>query len=85
MIRKETWIMIRNLAKQGLSKAEIARVLGIDRKTVANYLKKDSIPKYIRKKEATSKLDEFKGYVQERLEKNNLTAQNTETIKELSS
>ena len=65
--------MMRNLFKQGLSKSEIAKSLGVTRKTVRRNLEKDTLPKYSRK-ESSSKLDRYKSYVEERLSKYNLSS-----------
>ena len=40
--------MIRNLDRQVLSKSEISRIMGIDRKTVSRNINKSSVPKYKR-------------------------------------
>jgi len=73
MIKQEDWVMIRNLFKQGLSKSEIAKRLGVTRKTVRRNLEKSTLPKYMRK-ELPSKLDRYKSYIEERLSKYNLSS-----------
>jgi transposase len=75
MIPKEAWMEIRNLRKQGLSISEISRLCGIDRKTARKYAIGDSYPKYERKIVKESKLDPFKSYLDQRLEKFNLTGE----------
>lgn len=73
MIQQGEWVKMRNLYNQGMKKAAIARYLGVDRKTVANNLKKTATPKYRRKK-APSKLDKYKTYIKAQLEKYDITA-----------
>jgi len=65
--------MIRNLFKQGLSKSEIAKLLGVTRKTVRRNLEKNTLPKYVRR-QGGSKLDRYKSYVEERLSKYNISS-----------
>ena len=65
--------MIRNLYNQGLKIIEIARIVGMTRKTVSKHLKNKTTPAYIRKSLPT-KLDEYKRYIQERLEKYNISS-----------
>lgn len=66
---------IRNLWNQGLNKTQIAKYLNINRKTVLKYLKKDKIPKYVRKNKVKSILEKYEEYIIERLDKYDLTAQ----------
>ena len=73
MIKQEDWVMMRNLLNQGLSKREIANMLGVTRKTVRRNLEKNNLPKYERK-EIPSKLDLYKSYVEERLSKYNISS-----------
>lgn len=75
MQTKEAWMRIRNLRMQGVSISDISRLCGIDRKTVRKYSKSDSCPKYERKILKRSKLDPFKIYIDQRLEKFNLTGE----------
>jgi transposase len=75
MIQKEEWVMIRHLYNQGISKTEIAKMVGMTRKTVTANLKKKDIPVYKRSVEKISKLVDFEEYIKQRLEKYNLTAQ----------
>lgn len=74
MIKQKEWVIMRNLYQQGMKKTAIARYLGINRKTVANNLKKPTTPKYHRKALA-SKLDNYKPYIKSQLEKYDITAQ----------
>lgn len=65
---------IRNLRNQGLSKTKIAEYLNINRKTVNKYLNSESSPKYKKRISKKSKLEKYKGYISERLERYNLTS-----------
>lgn len=67
--------MIRNLFNQGLSKSEISRMLGIHRETVSKNLQKSHRPKYVRKNNISLVLDNYKNYINDRLEKYNLSAE----------
>ena len=69
MINVEEWFMIRELARQGLSITDIAQRLGCDRKTVRKYLAHADQPRYTARPSRASKLDLFKPYVQQRLER----------------
>lgn len=72
MLQLKEWKMIRELKKSGLNITEISKQLGVDRKTVRSALKSNSQPSYERKNTG-SKLDPYKKYIDERLEKYNLT------------
>jgi transposase len=74
MIKQKDWVMIRNLYLQGMKKAAIARLLGINRKTVSSNLKKEESPVYERLVEKESKLEPYKEYTDRRLEEYDLTA-----------
>ena len=69
MINVEEWFMIRDLARQGLSITDMAYRLGCDRKTVRKYLAHPDQPRYKGRPPQPSKLDPFKPYVHERLER----------------
>lgn len=62
MISVEELMDIRALARQGLTYAEIGRLLGRDWRTVKRYLEHGAQPVY-RRKRAPSKLDRFKPLV----------------------
>jgi len=74
MKTQEEWMMIHNLKHMGLSNSEIARQLNMDRKTVSKYLKCKETPKYQREKRV-SILDEFKEYINRKLERYNISSQ----------
>ena len=48
MVSALEWAEIRALAKDGVSQREIARRLGINRRTVARALGSDTPPRYVR-------------------------------------
>jgi transposase len=75
MISMEGWIMIRQLFNQGLTITEIANITNLTRKTVSVNLKKETAPKYSRKKQKESKLSPYKDYIRAQLEAYNLTAE----------
>jgi len=67
MINLDEYLEIRELAKQGVSRVEIARRLGLHRETVAKYLKEEtpSVPR--ERQERQSKVDGFEEYLRNRL------------------
>lgn len=74
MLNLEGWKMIRELKKSGMSVSAIAKQLKLDRKTVRKAIYSDSSPKYIRRA-SKSILDNYKPYLDDRLERFNLTSQ----------
>lgn len=74
MLNLGGWKMIRELKKSGMSVTAIAKQLKLDRKTVRKAIYADASPKYVRKFSG-SILDGYKSYIDERLEKFNLTSQ----------
>ena len=74
MMSQEEWSMIRQLRNQGLTISEIARQLEVDRKTVRSTLRKEESPKY-RRVVGVSLLDDYRNYIDQRLENYNLTSQ----------
>jgi transposase len=67
MLTLEGVVEIRVLHKQGKSIRAIARELGVSRKTVRRYLRQEGPPRYGPRAARPSKLDPFKGYLQERV------------------
>lgn len=59
MFGSEAWMNVRSLKKQGLSNREIARQLGMDRRTVARLAAADASPKR-KGRDRPSQLDPFK-------------------------
>lgn len=66
MIRGETWYMIRDLLRQGLSISAIARQTGLSRPTIRKIRDEVSHPRPSTRQPRASKLDPFKPYLQER-------------------
>lgn len=60
MIYQEEFVDIRALARQGLTYAEIGRLIGRDWRTVKRYLTEDAQPVYHRNVRTPSKLDPLK-------------------------
>jgi transposase len=74
MLSLQEWKMIRELKQSGLTISEISKRIGADRKTIRSALLKNACPKYQRIK-SHALLDDFKTYIETRLEKYNLTSQ----------
>ena len=66
MISKEEFIVIHTLKEQGCSIREIARRMGMDRRTVSKRLKEGELQPY-KKRVYPSKLDEYKKYIDQRV------------------
>lgn len=73
MISKETSVDIWSLARQGYSKNEIARKLGVNCRTVAKYLKTGELPQY-RRVNRHSKLEPYHGMIRDWLAQENYQA-----------
>lgn len=67
MINCEEYFMIRDLKSKGMSITQIAKEVGVNRKTVSSWLKKNTLPSYKRKSVKGSKLEPFKAYILERM------------------
>lgn len=67
MLGLEGYVDIRVLHRQGQSIKAIARELGVSRNTVRKYLRTDQVPEFNRCSTRPSKLDPFKGYLQDRV------------------
>lgn len=67
MLNLEAWMQLQELYQQGMSQSQIARELGLDRKTVRKYLKQPprSYPKRARR---PCKTDDYVAYLRERWE-----------------
>ncbi|MBB6282561.1 putative transcriptional regulator, partial [Geobacillus subterraneus] len=59
--------MIKEMYERGMSISDIARELGIDRKTVRKYIHSPNPPSKSKRKQRKSKLDPFKPYLQKRM------------------
>lgn len=67
-MQPEVWATIKRLFEvESCPIAEIARRVGRDRKTVRRALLAQNVPVYVRVHKRPSKIDPFKGYVQERV------------------
>lgn len=73
MITLEDWVMIKHMHKQGVSKSRIAREMGLSRETVRKAISEDERSKGKRQSKG-SILDPYKEYIDQRLEKYDLTA-----------
>ena len=67
MVQSEGFFMIRDLKSKGLSNIQIAKQLGVDRKTVSKWIDSNQLPKYNRTVQKPSKLDPFKTYILARM------------------
>jgi len=68
MITLDEYLEIKQLARQGISKSEIARRLGIDRKTVRKYLSETGGPPLVQKRPTRqSQVERFEEYLRKRL------------------
>lgn len=74
MITLEDFLEIQQLSYQGLTRSEIALRMGLDRKTVRKYLKKNTGPPVSKIRQRNSLLDGFKDYLKKRLSQGCLNA-----------
>jgi transposase len=76
LTRKGEWHMLRAMRNEGVSISDMARCVGLDRKTVRRVLRADSWPDDDARGRVKrpSKLDPFKPYIMARLEKAPLSA-----------
>ena len=73
MITLEDWVMIKHMHKQGVPKSRIARELELSRETVRKAISEDEHPSG-KRQPRSSILDPYKEYINQRLEKYDLTA-----------
>ena len=73
LLDAEGWHMIKEMRDQGMRIGKIAETMGISRPTVRRYLSARKPPQYSKKHRA-SKLEAFKPYIAERIQKYDLTA-----------
>ena len=73
MIAQEDYLVIHKLHALGYTISQIARELGLDRKTVRSHLARDHPPRYQREPRP-SKLDPYRTWIRTRLEAAPLTA-----------
>jgi transposase len=76
LIRKGEWHLIRAMMNEGLSVSDIARRMGLDRKTVRKALRSESWPDDDSRARVArpSKLDPYKPFIEVRLESASLSA-----------
>jgi len=74
MLKKEKWLLIRDLHSQGLNISEIARETGYDRKTVGKYIRLKKAPELQKRPNRQSKLDPYKDYMIRKLNEGPYTA-----------
>ena len=67
MITRGEFSMIKEMYERGMNISDIARELGIDRKTVRKYIHSPNPPSKSKRKQRKSKLDSFKDYLQKRM------------------
>ena len=65
--------MIKNMAEKGICKAEIARQLGIDRKSVRKYANSDNVPSVEKYSKRGSKLVPYRDKIKELVQRYNLS------------
>ncbi|WP_153017673.1 helix-turn-helix domain-containing protein, partial [Caldibacillus debilis] len=63
MITRGEFFMIKEMYERGMSISDIARELGIDRKTVRKYIHSPNPPSKSKRKQRKSKLDPFKSFL----------------------
>jgi transposase len=76
MHTREKRVLLRHYLEQGVSKAELARRLGVSRRTIYHWIETgqldrdldDEVARYGPRPPATTKLDPFKGIIETRLE-----------------
>ena len=66
--------MIRKMVENGMNISDIARELNMDRKTVKKYMNSRAVPKYKERKKRVHKLDPYRDYIKERIDRYNLSA-----------
>ncbi len=80
MITLEDWVMIKHMHKQGVPKSRIARETGLSRETIRKAISEDGRPEEKRQSKG-SILDPYKEYINQRLEKYDLTG--TRVLREI--
>jgi len=74
MLKKEEWLLIRDLYSQGLSISKISERTGHDRKIVREYLRRKTAPEPQKHPKRQSKLDPYKDYIIRKLNEGPYTA-----------
>ena len=74
MLNLDEFLTLKELHKQGLSNSEIARQTGYNRRTVSKYVNAKVPPVSKKRSLKASKLDTYKEYIIQRLNRDPLTA-----------
>jgi transposase len=74
MLNLQDFLTLKELHEQGLSNSEIAKQTGFSRKTVSKYIKSEAPPEAKKRRSKSSKLDDYKDYIIQRLNSHPLTA-----------
>ena len=74
MLGLQDFLTLKELRTQGLSYSEIARQTGFSRKTICKYIKSDAPPEAKKRSPKSSKLDDYKDYIVQRLKGYPITA-----------
>ena len=74
MLNLEEYRTLKDLHKQGLNISEISRRTGHSRRTVRKYIKSDAPPEARKRAPKSSKLDDYKDDITQRLNSYPLTA-----------
>lgn len=67
MVNQDQWGAIKSLREQGVGKKKIARILGLNVRTVRRYLRDGGWKPYERRQEKRGLLDRFKDYLTKRM------------------
>jgi len=81
MLDLQDFLTLKELRKQELSYSEIARQTGFSRKTIRKYVNSNAPPEAKKRAPKSSKLDDYKGYIIQRLKNYPVTA--SEIYKEI--
>lgn len=73
MTKKDLWLQVKVQHEQGSSQSEIARQLGLDRKTVRKALASASPPVYKKRVSTGSKLDAYREFLKRRVKEEGVT------------
>lgn len=74
MLKSEELFMIKAQKSKGLTISQIAKEMGITRKTATKWANANELPKYKRKPIRSGKLDSFKDYILNRMEEGCINA-----------
>ena len=74
MLDLQDFLTLKELREQELSYSEIARRTGFSRKTIRKYINSEALPVVKKRAPKSSKLDDYRGYIIQRLNSYPLTA-----------